>query len=48
MLQKELVHVMFDFATGFSQLHLNDTEIGLFTGVVLSTAGGSTMRFRQS
>ena len=30
---------MFEFATSFSQLRLNDTEIGLFTGVVLATAG---------
>ncbi len=32
---------MFEFATSFGQLRLNDTEIGLFTGVVLATAGTS-------
>ena len=33
------MEAMFDFAQSFLQLHLNDTEIGLFTGVVLATAG---------
>ena len=30
---------MFEFAHSFSQLKLNDTEIGLFSGIILSTAG---------
>lgn len=35
---EELSAAMFDFAQNFSQLRLNDTEMGLFTGVVLATA----------
>ena len=34
---------MFDFAQSFSQLRLNDTEMGLFTGVVLATAGKTSI-----
>jgi nuclear receptor subfamily 1 group D protein 3 len=34
----ELATDMFEFAQNFNQLRLNDTEIGLFTGVVLATA----------
>ena len=37
--QPELVSAMYDFAQSFTQLHLNDTEVGLFTGVVLATTG---------
>ncbi|CAH1787508.1 unnamed protein product [Owenia fusiformis] len=33
----ELVEVMFDFAQQFSQLQLNDTEIGLVTATILTT-----------
>jgi len=31
--------IVFSFAHTFSQLLLNDTEIGLFTAIVLVTAG---------
>ncbi|XP_064599858.1 ecdysone-induced protein 78C-like [Liolophura sinensis] len=34
----DFVASMFDVATSFNLLNLNDTEIGLFTGVVLATA----------
>ncbi|ELU17326.1 hypothetical protein CAPTEDRAFT_93472, partial [Capitella teleta] len=34
----ELVQAMFSFARSFATLRLNDTEIGLFSGVVLATA----------
>uniref|UniRef100_A0A915KLL8 NR LBD domain-containing protein n=1 Tax=Romanomermis culicivorax TaxID=13658 RepID=A0A915KLL8_ROMCU len=34
----DLVTMMFAFAEGFSNLHLNDGEIGLFTAVVLLTS----------
>lgn len=39
MFQPDFVASMFDVATSFNLLNLNDTEIGLFTGVVLATAG---------
>ena len=30
---------MYEFSVGFCQLRLTDADIGLFTGVVLATAG---------
>ena len=38
-LQSNLMDIVFNFAHMFSQLLLNDTEIGLFTAIVLVTAG---------
>jgi hypothetical protein len=32
---------MYDFASQFNQLHLSDTEIGLFSGVILASSGES-------
>ncbi|GFO33841.1 nuclear hormone receptor e75 [Plakobranchus ocellatus] len=34
----DFVTSMFDVCSGFNMLNLNDTEIGLFTGIVLATA----------
>ena len=37
--QSDLMDVVFSFSHTFSQFLLNDTEIGLFTAIVLVTAG---------
>ena len=37
--QADVVDGLFEYASGFELLHLNDTEIGLFTAVVLATIG---------
>ncbi|XP_013414373.1 ecdysone-induced protein 78C isoform X2 [Lingula anatina] len=34
----DFVKAMFDFAYGMNELHLNDTEIGLLTGMVIATS----------
>lgn len=40
--QPDFVTSMFDVSASFNMLNLNDTEIGLFTGIVLVTAGKSS------
>lgn len=37
--QPDFVTLLFEVASGFNLLNLNDTEIGLFTGIVLATSG---------
>lgn len=42
-LQVDMASAMFSFAYGFNSLNLNDTEIGLFSAIVLLTAGKSVV-----
>ncbi len=37
--QPKLVNIMYAFAVGFNDLHLNDGEIGLFSAIVLLSKG---------
>ena len=39
--QPEMVNSMFELASSIHQLKLNDTEIGLFTAIILTTHGKS-------
>lgn len=43
--QHEFVSAMFNFFVAFNNLQLNDTEIGLFSAVVLLTNGESGWGF---
>ena len=38
-LQPDFVTSMFELSSGFTMLSLNDTEVGLFTGIILATNG---------
>lgn len=44
----DFVTCMFDVATGINMLNLNDTEIGLFTGIVLATSDRQGLSDTQS